>query len=113
MIAAADFSLCIRKPESCSRHANCARAQLGSRNPQRQSFIAPQPTGDACSLFFDFAPFRQLAANGGGIADQLSVGNGVSAGVGRAGGVGLASSSGSDLDANEREQLHAARALKL
>ena len=72
MNAAADFSLCIRRASSCSKHADCARAQMGSRNPQRQSFIAPTITGDACAYFYPFSPFRPLAENGGGIADTLA-----------------------------------------
>ena len=72
MKAAADFALCGRTPKSCSRHSDCARAQLTSGNPQRQSFVWPHRTGAACALFYDFAPFRQLAANGGGIADTFA-----------------------------------------
>lgn len=71
MKAAADFALCGRTPKSCSRHSDCARAQLTSGNPQRQNFVWPHRTGTACALFYDFAPFRRLAANGGGIADTL------------------------------------------
>ena len=69
MNAAADFSLCGRTPRSCSRHADCARAQLGSANPQRQSFAWPADTGERCPIFHDFAPYRKLDATGGGIAD--------------------------------------------
>lgn len=72
MKAAADFALCGRTPKSCSRHSDCARAQLTSGNPQRQSFVWSRRTGAACALFYNFAPFRQLAANGGGIADTLA-----------------------------------------
>lgn len=72
MNAAADFSLCIRRASSCSKHADCARAQFGSRNPQQQAFVAPTITGDACAYFYPFSPFRPLAENGGGIADALA-----------------------------------------
>jgi hypothetical protein len=72
MNACSDFALCTRRAESCSLHGLCARAQMGSRNPLRQSFVAPQKTGDACILYFSFSPFLQLAANGGGIADTLA-----------------------------------------
>ena len=72
MKAAADFALCGRTPKSCSRHSDCARAQLTSGNPQRQNFVWPHRTGTACALFYDFSPFRQLAENGGGIADTLA-----------------------------------------
>ena len=72
MRAAADFALCGRTPKTCSRHSDCARAQLTSGNPQRQSFVWSRRTGAACALFYDFAPFRQLAENGGGIADTLA-----------------------------------------
>ena len=71
MKASADFALCGRTPKSCSRHSDCARAQLTSGNQPRQNFVWPHRTGTACDLFYDFAPFRQLAANGGGIADTL------------------------------------------
>ena len=70
--ASSDFSLCIRRASSCSKHADCARAQFGSRNPQRQAFVAPTLTGDACAYFYPFSPFRPLAENGGGIADTLA-----------------------------------------
>mgnify|MGYP001292109925 FL=1 len=145
MNAAADFSLCIRRASSCSKHADCARAQFESRNPQRQAFVAPTLTGDACSYFFDFSPFRQLAENGGGIADTLAESENLerseqsgAASRENAGGSGSAftiparnedragtgvevagagpSSATAFLDpisAGEREQLHAARALKL
>lgn len=72
MNAAADFSLCGRTPRSCSRHADCARAQLGSANPQRQSFAWPADTGERCLIFHDFSPYRKLASMGGGIADTLA-----------------------------------------
>ena len=143
--AACDFSLCIRRASSCSKHADCARAQFGSRNPQRQSFIAPTITGDACAYFYPFSPFRPLAENGGGIADTLAesenLGRTEQSGAAsreNAGGSGSAftiparnedraghgvevagdgPSSAPDfpgpLSAGEREQLHAARALKL
>lgn len=74
MNAAADFSLCGRTPRSCSRHADCARAQLGSANPQRQSFAWPADTGERCPIFHDFATYRKLANMGGGIADTLASG---------------------------------------
>ena len=72
MSDAADFSLCGRTPRSCSRHADCARAQMGSANPQRQSFAWPADTGERCPIFHDFAPYRKLANMGGGIADTLA-----------------------------------------
>ena len=143
--AASDFSLCIRRASSCSKHVDCARAQMGSRNPQRQSFIAPTITGDACAYFCPFSPFRPLAENGGGIADTLAESENLgrpdqsgAASRENAGGSGSAftiparnedragpgvevagagpSSAPAFLDhltASEREQLHAARAIKL
>ena len=100
MKAAADFALCGRTPKSCSRHSDCARAQLTSGNPQHQSFVWPHRTGAACALFYDFSPFRQLAANGGGIADTIEADAQQERCLGRT-------------QPDQREQLHAARALNL
>jgi len=78
MRAAVDFALCVRPTRSCSRHGDCARAQFATLNQDRQSFVWPTDTGNACPLFYDYAPFRKLAAAGGGIADYLATdGSGV------------------------------------
>lgn len=140
MKAAADFALCGRTPKSCSRHSDCARAQLTSGNPQRQSFVWPHRTGAACALFYDFAPFRQLSANGGGIADTIEAdaqqersdktntiatnatprpASIISRALGPCERLGFAHepagvpSDSAGLSPDQREQLHAARALNL
>lgn len=115
MNAAADFALCGRTPKSCSRHSDCARAQLTSGNPQRQSFVWPHRTGTACALFYDFSPFRQLAENGGGIADTLAAPENLERSEQSGAESGDASGeSGAAVHSPERaQQLHAARALNL
>lgn len=61
--AAHDFALCTRRPQSCSLHATCARAQLGSANNARQRWCAPLFTGEACDIYHPFEPSRITAAN--------------------------------------------------
>lgn len=58
-----DFALCTRRPQSCSLHATCARAQLGSADHARQRWCAPLLTGEACDIYHPFEPSRIAAAN--------------------------------------------------
>lgn len=59
VIADPHFALCSVRAENCSRHGQCARAQLAPRNV-RQAYCTPNGRGDACRLFFDFQPLKRL-----------------------------------------------------
>ena len=72
--AAHDFSLCTRRPQSCSLHATCARAQLGSADHARQRWCAPLLTGEACDIYHPFDPSRIAAANGTISAESENLG---------------------------------------
>lgn len=108
--AAHDFSLCTRRPHSCSLHATCARAQLGSADHARQRWCAPLLTGDACDIYHPFEPSRIAAANTISARNEDRAESGV-----ETAGAGLSSAPVFPdlLSAGERQQLRADRVLNL
>jgi len=108
--AAHDFALCTRRHQSCSLHATCARAQLGSADHARQRWCAPLLTGEACDLYHPFEPSRIAAANTISARNEDRAESGVeTAGAGPS----PAPASPDLLSASELTQLRAARLLHL